>query len=144
MSRVRIQTIKKRYKEIPGITKTGNTYLVLEGTRYPVDKRTIRIKTREDKAYCLLMAISEERFISSENLGLYEEQFHELLTDLHNAALIRKNDLCNEYGANQYDITPDGSALLRNKKDEAIRQMSNTLAKAGGTFLGSAYAAANN
>lgn len=47
----KVSTIKKRYKEIPGIVKTGNTYQVQEGTRYPADKRKNRVKTgsREEK-----------------------------------------------------------------------------------------------
>ena len=141
---IKSQTIKKRYEEIPGIQKSGNTYLVLEGTRYPVDKRKVKPKTREEKVYYLLNAISEERYISSDILGLYDEQFNELLVELQKLKLISKNSLCNEHGANQYDITSDGIALLHNKKDEAIRRIINTMAEAGGTFLGSAYATANN
>lgn len=143
ISGVKEETVKRKYKEIPGITKSGNTYLVLEGTRYPVDRRTIRPKTREEKVYYLLKAISEERFISSDNLGLYDEQFSELITALLRANLIKNNCLCNDYGANQYDITPDGSDLLRNKKVEATRLICSTLADLAGTFVGSAYAAAS-
>lgn len=141
---VRPTTIKKRYLEIPGVIRTGNTYQVIEGTRYPVDKRTIRAKNREEKAYVLLKTISEERYISNADLGLYQDQFNELLTDLFNANLIRRNSLGNENGANSYDITLGGSALLRREKESAIEQIVLLTAKAGGTFLGSVCSAANN
>ena len=141
----KVNTIKKRYKEIPGIVKTGNTYQVQEGTRYPVDKRRIRIRTggREAKAYYLLRTISEEKYIASDNLGLYQEQFDRLLTELFISELIQNNELGNEFGANSYDITPKGSAVLLQKKEQAIKQIVELVADAGGTFFGAAYAAAN-
>ena len=61
---VKEETVKKRYQEIPGITKEGNTFSILSGTRYPCDKRRIKPKDSGDRRYLLLRTISDYRYIS--------------------------------------------------------------------------------
>ena len=48
---VKESTIKRRYKEIPGITKTENGFAVLSGTRYPCDLHRYKLSTSAKKRY---------------------------------------------------------------------------------------------
>ena len=52
-------TIKKRYKDIPGITKTKDGFKVISGTRYPCDLHRHKFKNSGDRRYALLKAISQ-------------------------------------------------------------------------------------
>lgn len=131
-------TIKKRYKEIPGVTKNGSIYTVLSGTRYPCDKRRIKPKNSNDRRYLLLRTISEYRYISHEHLMLEKKQFDDMLKELLQARLIKKNDLCNSFGANAFDCTAKGDAVLKQHKKEAIREIALLVAEALGTFANAA------
>ena len=104
---VKEETVKKRYQEIPGITKEGNTFTILSGTRYPCDKRRIKPKDSGDRRYLLLRTISDYRYISHEHL---------MLEEFLQAGLIKKNGLCNSFGANAYDCTAKGDAVLKKQK----------------------------
>ena len=133
---VKEETVKKRYQEIPGITKEGNTYTIISGTRYPCDKRRIKPKDSGDRRYWLLRTISDYRYISHEHLMLEEKQFNDMLAEFLQAGLIKKNDLCNSFGANAYDCTAKGDAVLKKQKKEAIHDLTILCAEALGTFAG--------
>ena len=135
-SGVSVSTVKERYKEIPGIRRTGKTYTVLSGTRYPCDKRKVKVSNSSDRRYLLLKTISEYRYISHRDLQLEEKQFRDMLEAFLRAGLICPNGLCNTYGANAYDCTEKGDAILRKKKTEAIREVTLILSEAAGTFVG--------
>lgn len=137
---VKEETVKKRYQEIPGITKEGNTFTVLSGTRYPCDKRRIKPKNSSDRRYLLLRTISDYRYISHEHLMFEEKQFNDMLTEFLRAGLIKKNGLCNSYGANAYDCTAKGDEILMQKKEEAIKQIVLLTSEALGVFTKAATA----
>ena len=130
-------TIKRRYRDIPGLTKVGKEFKVLSGTRYPFDKRYLRIKDSAGKHYTLLNAISHYRYISHRELKLEHPQFQRMLGDLLAAGLIRENGLSNEFGANAYDCTPKGDAYIKCEGRKAIADLCDLIAKTAGTFLGS-------
>ena len=133
---VKEETVKKRYQEIPGITKEGNTFTILSGTRYPCDKRRIKPKDSGDRRYLLLRTISDYRYISHEHLMLEEKQLIDMLEEFLQAGLIKKNGLCNSFGANAYDCTAKGDAVLKKQKKEAIHDLTILCAEALGTFAG--------
>ena len=137
-SGVKESTIKKRYQDIPGITKEGISFTILSGTRYPCDKRRIKPKDSGDRRYLLLRTISDYRYISHEHLMLEEKQFDEMLAEFLQAGLIKKNGLCNSFGANAYDCTARGDAVLKKQKSDAIRELTLLGAEALGTFAGTA------
>ena len=137
-SGVKESTIKKRYKDIPGITKEGNSFTILSGTRYPCDKRRIKPKDSGDRRYLLLRTISEYRYISHEHLMLEEKQFNDMLAEFLQAGLINKNGLCNSFGANAFDCTVKGDALLKKEKNDVIRYLTLLGAEALGTLAGAA------
>ena len=133
---IKESTIKKRYRDIPGITKEGNTFTILSGTRYPCDKRRIKPKDSGDRRYLLLRTISDYRYISHEHLMLEEKQFNDMLVEFLQAGLIKKNGLCNPLGANAYDCTAKGDALLKKQKNDVIHYLTLLSAEALGTFTG--------
>ena len=133
---VKEETVKKRYQEIPGITKEGSSFTILSGTRYPCDKRRIKPKDSGDRRYLLLRTISDYRYISHEHLMLEEKQFIDMLEEFQQAGLIKKNGLCNSFGANAYDCTAKGDAVLKKQKKEAIHDLTILCAEALGTFAG--------
>ena len=135
---IKESTIKKRYRDIPGITKEGNTFTILSGTRYPCDKRRIKPKDSGDRRYLLLRTISDYRYISHEHLMLEEKQFNEMLAEFLQSGLIKKNGLCNPFGANAYDCTAKGDAILKMQKSETIRELTLLTAEALGTLAGAA------
>ena len=137
---VKEETVKKRYQEIPGITKEGNTFTILSGTRYPCDKRRIKPKNSGDRRYLLLRTIGDYRYISHEHLMLEEKQFDDMLAEFLQAGLIKKNGLCNSFGANAYDCTAKGDAVLKKQKKEAIHDLTILCAEALGTFAGAMIA----
>ena len=137
---VKEETVKKRYQEIPGITKEGNTFIILSGTRYPCDKRRIKPKDSGDRRYLLLRTISDYRYISHEHLMLEEKQFDDILAEFLQARLIKKNGLCNSFGANAYDCTAKGDDLLKKQKKEVIHELTILCAEALGTFTGAMIA----
>ena len=137
---VKEETVKKRYQEIPGITKQGNTFIILSGTRYPCDKRRIKPKDSGDRRYLLLRTISDYRYISHEHLMLEEKQFDDMLAEFLQARLIKKNGLCNSFGANAYDCTAKGDDLLKKQKKEVIHELTILCAEALGTFTGAMIA----
>ena len=137
---VKEETVKKRYQEIPGITKEGNTFTILSGTRYPCDKRRIKPKDSGDRRYLLLRTISDYRYISHEHLMLEEKQFDDMLAEFLQARLIKKNGLCNSFGANAYDCTAKCDDLLKKQKKEVIHELTILCAQALGTFTGAMIA----
>ena len=137
---VKEETVKKRYQEIPGITKEGSSFTILSGTRYPCDKRRIKPKDSGDRRYLLLRTISDYRYISHEHLMLEEKQFDDMLAEFLQARLIKKNGLCNSFGANAYDCTAKGDDLLKKQKKEVIHELTILCAEALGTFTGAMIA----
>lgn len=139
-SGVKESTIKKRYKDIPGISKEGSSFTILSGTRYPCDKRRINPKDSGNRRYLLLRTISDYRYISHEHLMLEEKQFNDMLAELLQAGLIKKNGLCNSFGANAFDCTAKGDDLLKKQKNDVIHYLTLLGAEALGTFAGAMIA----
>ena len=61
-------TIKKKFKSIPGIVFEKGEYKVLIGTRYPCDIHRYKIKDSADKRYVLLKMISEYKYITCNDI----------------------------------------------------------------------------
>ena len=136
MAGVGIPTIKKKRDSIPGVVCDEGEYKVLKGTRYPCDIHRYTIKDSADRRYILLKEISKYKYITSIDLQLYQEQFVEMLRELLSAGLIKENQMPNHYGANAYDCTEKGDALLKMKTVKSVQMMTDLIAGAAGTFVG--------
>ena len=134
---VKLSTVKKRADSIPGLKYQAGEFEILKGTRYPGDFHRYKMKNNsKKKRYVLLKAISEYKYIDHLILGLYQEQFVDMLKGLLDAGLIKENNMPNNYGANAYDCTTKGDKVLKNKTKEAIEEIALLVAKAAGTFVG--------
>ena len=129
-------TIRKRYKNIPGIKKTPNGFTVLSGTRYPFAMRGYKIKNSNDRRYILLKAISQYKYISHLDIRLESAQFRDMLRELLSAGLIKKNSLYNNYGANAYDCTSKGEEVLKQTQIKSRQEILNMVSTAAGKFAG--------
>ncbi len=129
-------TIRKRYKEIPGITKTKDGFQVVSGTRYPCDLHRHKFKNSGDRRYALLKAISQYRYVTHKDLRIEHRQFEEMLRELLSAGLIKENHLFNTYGANAYDCTSAGDELIQRTDQDAKKELLNLIASATGMFTG--------
>lgn len=129
-------TIKRNYKQIPGISKEGKVFRVISGTRYPYRLRGAKIDDHGTKKYVLLKAIDNYKYISHKELRIEPKQFENMLRELLSAELIQPNGLCNYYGANAYDSTDKGSKLIRQTDKKAKSELIDTIASAAGTFTG--------
>ncbi len=136
IANVKISTIKKNAKRIPGLSYKNGTFEILKGTRYPGDFHRYKMKDTAQKRYILLKAISENKYIDHLKLHLYEEQFIDLLRELMDANLIKENHLFNQFGANAYDCTGQGDALLLQERFKAIKELANIVASSAGHFIG--------
>ncbi len=132
---VKVSTVKRRYKDIPGIIKTQEGLKVISGTRYPCDHR-FKPKNSGEKRYVLLKYICEYKYVSHRDLCVEFPQFREMLSDLLSAQLIQPNGLCNEYGANAYDCSPLGDELLQETGKATKQRIINMISEAAGTFTG--------
>lgn len=133
---VKEATIMKKKNSIPGLKYQDGKFTILRGTRYPCDVHRYKLNDSADRRYILLKMISEYKYISHVELRLYHEQFVDLLRELLEAGLIRENHLSNHFGANAYDCTEKGDLLLKRKRNEAIRQITDIVASATGKFVG--------
>ena len=59
-----------------------------------------------------------------------------MLRDLLSAGLIEPNNLSNCYGANAYDVTDKGAALMHKSDKIAKIELITTVAEVAGTFTG--------
>ncbi len=135
-SGVKESTIKRRYKQIPGITKTQKGFRVISGTRYPYNIGNTKLDSSEARRYVLLKAISKYQYISHKELRIEPPQFKAMLRDLLSAGLIQANNLSNTYGANAYDCTRLGDEFINRTDKAAKNELINTIASAAGTFTG--------
>ena len=133
---VKESTIKRRYKEIPGVMKTKKGFRVISGTRYPYNIGNAKLDDSASKRFILLKAISKYKYISHKELRIEPPQFENMLRDLLSAGLIERNNLSNTYGANAYDCTPQGEELISQKNKTARESLINTIATATGAFTG--------
>ena len=129
-------TIKRNYKQIPGLQKTKNGFRVLSGTRYPYNLGNTKIEDSASKRYVLLKAISNYKYISHKELRIEYSQFETMLKELISAGLIQRNNLSNTYGANAYDCTPLGDELISHKDKKSRRELLKIIADVAGTFTG--------
>lgn len=136
-------TIKRNRDKIPGLSYENGEYLIIEGTRYPFNIGRNKMKDSNDRRYLLLKAISENKYIDHNTLGIYNQQFEQFLRDLLDANLIRNNGMQNHYGANSYDCTEIGDRILLNKKT-AKTEIAKAIAEVAGTFVGTALGSAAN
>lgn len=135
-SGVKESTIKRNYKQIPGVIKDGKQFRVVSGTRYPYRLRGANIEDHGAKCYTLLKAISKYKYISHSMLGVEQQQFEDMLKELLIAKLIKPNNLSNSYGANAYDSTLLGDDFIKRTDKAAKNDFINTIAQAAGTFTG--------
>jgi hypothetical protein len=131
-------TIKRKYKEIPGIEKVETEYRVQKGTRYPCSIRRYKIPDSSAKRYVLLKSISENKYISAVDLQLYDKSFSIMLDELKNCNLIYENNNGNTYGANAYDCSNLGDKILQKRKKQAIQDIAERVAAVAGSFSGAA------
>lgn len=134
-SKVKISTIKKRYKEIPGIEKYNDDFRVRSGTRYPYNMRNSKIRTYEEKAIVLLKAIDNYSYISHKELRLEKQQFECMLKKFLEIGFIQHNGLSNHFGANAYDCTGKGSAFLRKNKFGRKQEMAQLLGEMASVLI---------
>lgn len=137
---VKESTIRKKKNKIPGLSYNKGIYTIIDGTRYPCYVHKYKIKNSSDRRYLLLKAISEYRYISHLDLGLYHPQFIEMIRELLDAGLIQPNNMENYYGANFYDCTRKGDEVLKQRKCKAIHEISSLVAAGAGKFIGTIIA----
>lgn len=118
--RVSVDTVKRRYREIPGISLENGIYRVADGTRYPYDRRHLKSSKRGAKVAFLLNAIEENYYIGAEMLDISEQSFQLMLDELERNEYIQRNNIGNDYGANGYDCTMEGSNYIKNKTIKEI------------------------
>lgn len=135
-SGVKESTIKRKYKQIPGLTKTKEGIRVISGTRYPYNLGNTKLDDAASKRYTLLKAISNYKYISHKELRIEHKQFKNMLKDLLSAGLIQSNNLSNTYGANAYDCTRLGDEFISRTDKAAKKELLNAIASAAGTFTG--------
>lgn len=141
IARVKESTIKRNKNRIPGLTYYKGKYNIIEGTRYPCPSlHKYKIKDSADKRYVLLKTISEYRYISHLDLGLYHPQFVKMLKELLDAGLIKPNNMANHYGANFYDCTRKGDLVIKKEKIKAVTEITNLVASSAGSFVGAVIA----
>lgn len=129
-------TIKRNYKQIPGLQKTKNGFRVLSGTRYPYNLGNTKIEDSASKRYVLLKAISNYKYISHKELRVEYHQFETMLREFLSAGLIQKNNLSNTYGANAYDCTPLGDEMILRNNKRAKQELLKLISENAGTFVG--------
>ena len=128
---VSVSTVKKHYKQIPGIRKIGlDEYMVTPGTRYPFNRRGYTLETNSDRVNVLMTAICLKRYISHNELGMDEYEFLKMLNCLEKDGYIKKNDYAINFisyaYANAYDCTKHGEKFykdLTKQKREARNAM---------------------
>lgn len=132
---VSTKQVKKRWKEIGGVTRIKGVLCIPEGTRYPM-KKPRKIDTHEEKLYALLKAIDNERYINEDMLMTSKESFNTLIHELLELKWIQYNGSNNEYGANRFDSTLLGSRIAREKKSAALKEIISAFSGALGHFVG--------
>lgn len=129
-------TIKARWKDIPGVKKVNGSFVVMNGTRYPV-KNNFKARNSEERRYHLLRAIYENKYIDATTLGIYQNSFKLLLKDLIDGGYICENGSLNQYGANYYDCTQKGESYFKNYNKKKSKELVAIASEAAGTFVGS-------
>ena len=71
---VKESTIKRRYKQIPGITKTKKGFRVISGTRYPYNIGNTKLDSSAARRCVLLKAISKYQYISHKELKIKKKR----------------------------------------------------------------------
>lgn len=130
------KTFLKKYKNIPGVTFEEGKFLILKGTRYPYNMRHNKPNTSLKKKMLLLKAIANYKYISHREIGVEVEQFKDFLTCFLKDGFIKCNYLCNEYGANYYDITNNGEEYLRQSSLKKLRDVALISSESMGVFVG--------
>lgn len=133
--KVSVKQVKKRWRDIGGVTKTGDVLNIPEGTRYPMRKMR-SIDTHEEKLYALLKAIDTYRYIDEDMLGIPKNSFNILIHELIHAGWIQDNGSGNEFGANKYDSTRLGSRIAHERKKAALEDIITTISGAAGHLAG--------
>ena len=136
IANVNRSTVKRNKKKIPGLIYENGKFDIVKGTRYPIDIHRHKIENSADRRYLLLLAISQYKYIDHLKLGVYQEQFEDLLKELLDGELIKPNHLYNEYGANAYDCTSKGDEIIKLRKGEAIKQITKVVTTGAGHFVG--------
>lgn len=136
VSQVSENTIRKRYKDIPGIKYENGKFEILEGTRFPFNIRHNALKTDENRLLVLLKAIDQRKYIDASILRVYQSDFEELLWTLLMGHLIKPNGSANRYGANAYSITEKGIEYRKKKGRERAEWAATVIGKVikGGPF----------
>lgn len=135
-SGVKEATIKRKYKQIPGISKSDSGFTVVSGTRYPCDLHRYGLKNSGEKRFVLLKMISQYKYVTHKDLIIEHKQFQDMLGELLSAGLIQYNNLCNCYGANAYDCSRRGDELLKLSEQKARSELVNLIASAAETYTG--------
>ena len=131
---VSIRQIVKRYEEIGGIENRGGDWIVPDGTRYPARKLK-NLNSAEEKMYGMLKATSDYRYIDHKMLHVPIQSFNLLVNHLIEQGWIQPNGIDNPYGLNRFDITPKGSAVIKQNRRDAISYITRTIAGCAGEFL---------
>lgn len=109
---VKVKQVKKRYKEIPGVTKNEDgSFTILDGTRYPARKPN-RIETMHKKLRAMLLAIDKYKYIDAQALRISNNSLQLIINFALEKQWIQENGSENPYGTNKYDITFEGDRIL--------------------------------
>ena len=98
---VKVRQVKKRYKEIPGVTKNEDgSFTILDGTRYPARKR-IKIETMHQKLHAMLSAIDNYKYIDAQMLRISDNSLQLIINFALEKQWIQENGSENPYGTNK-------------------------------------------
>lgn len=132
---VKVKQVKKRYKEIPGVTKNEDgSFAILDGTRYPA-RKPIRIETMHKKLRAMLLAIDKYKYIDAQALRISNNSLQLIINFALEKQWIQENGSENPYGTNKYDITFEGDRILRKRfSKREIEEISAAIGTGVGAF----------
>ena len=113
LSGKRVETIRKRAKDINGSKEIDGEWYFLEGSRYPYPKRKY---SKSHRYEVILKAIFERSYIDETYFHLSKKEFDGHLKSLEKSGLIEKIEVSNSNGANSYITTYEFEKNFNDKK----------------------------
>ena len=109
-------TIRKRIKDIPGISIENNEIKILEDSRYPYNIRKSKTSDFYSKMIIILKATSKLCYVDEKILKTSKNEFNHIINELLDANFLIKRKTVNKFGCNSYFITTQGDEFLKSKR----------------------------
>ncbi len=131
---VKISTVKSNIERIPGLEYVNREYRIIEGTRYFYTVRSA-VKDNSVRLCLILKALNKNQYVDAEILKCSESDFNNLLSQLEEQNLIKKNNSKNKYGTNGFNITILGTEYIQQKKWKVIKSIAESVGTGIGAFV---------